>query len=151
MRLLSQTSFLLGWPVSSTGLKFDVVFSFRIIKKNFYNYVQFSRYKKGIRQPPALPCRRQHSTIGRLGLNHRVRDGNGCVPQAHRRRNLTVAFGNKITEQLSTCNSLERSLSSRTFRYGYLVTTSPQSPAPPSTAPSFRLGHWLRAFPTPMV
>ena len=36
--------FLLGWPVSSTGLKFDVVFSFRIIKKNFYNYVQFSRY-----------------------------------------------------------------------------------------------------------
>ena len=21
----------------------------------------------------------------------------------------------------------------------------------PSTAPSFRLGHWLRAFPTPMV
>ena len=35
-------------------------------------------------QPPALPYRLQHSTIGRLGLNHRVRDGNGCVPQAHR-------------------------------------------------------------------
>ena len=32
-----------------------------------------------------------------------------------------------------------------------LVTTSPQLPAPPSTAPSKRLGHWLRAFPTPMV
>ena len=31
-------------------------------------------------QSPALPCRLQHSTIGRLGLNHRVRDGNGCVP-----------------------------------------------------------------------
>ena len=31
-------------------------------------------------QPPALPCRLQHSTIGRLSLNHRVRDGNGCVP-----------------------------------------------------------------------
>ena len=30
--------------------------------------------------PPALPCRLQHSTIGRSGLNHRVRDGNGCVP-----------------------------------------------------------------------
>ena len=30
--------------------------------------------------PPALPCRLQHSTIGRLGLNHRVRDRNGCVP-----------------------------------------------------------------------
>ena len=34
----------------------------------------------GTGQPPALPCRLQHSTIGRSGLNHRVRDGNGCVP-----------------------------------------------------------------------
>ena len=34
-----------------------------------------------IRQPPALPCRLQHSTIGLLGLNHRVRDGYGCFPQ----------------------------------------------------------------------
>ena len=30
--------------------------------------------------PPALPCRLQQSTIGRLCLNHRVRDGNGCFP-----------------------------------------------------------------------
>ena len=37
-----------------------------------------------IRQPPALPCRLQHSTIGLLGLNHRVRDGYGCFPLAHR-------------------------------------------------------------------
>ena len=36
--------------------------------------------------PPALPCRLQHSTIGRLRLNRRVRDGNGCFPQAHRHR-----------------------------------------------------------------
>ena len=35
-------------------------------------------------QPPALPCRLQQSTIGRLSLNRRVRDGNGCFPQAHR-------------------------------------------------------------------
>ena len=47
--------------------------------------------------------------------------------------------------------SLERRWSSRTFRYGYLVTTSPQLSAPPSAAPSLRLGHWLRAYPTPMV
>ena len=33
-----------------------------------------------IRQPPALPCRLQHSTIGRLGLNRRVRYGYGCSP-----------------------------------------------------------------------
>ena len=39
-----------------------------------------------IRRPPALPHRLQCSTIGRLGLNRRVRDGNGCVPQAHRRQ-----------------------------------------------------------------
>ena len=31
-------------------------------------------------QPPTLPRRLQRSTIGRLGLNHRVRDGNGCLP-----------------------------------------------------------------------
>ena len=33
--------------------------------------------------------------------------------------------------------SLERRWSSRTFRYGYLVTTSPQSPVLPSATPSF--------------
>src|SRR3954467_8249364 len=44
--------------------------------------------------------------------------------------------------------SLERRGSSRTFRYGYLVTTSSQSPIPPSTAPSHKgLGHRLRALP----
>ena len=35
-------------------------------------------------RPPTLPHRLQCSTIGRLGLNRRVRDGNGCVPQPHR-------------------------------------------------------------------
>ena len=35
-------------------------------------------------QPPTLPHRLQCSTIGRLRLNRRVRDGNGCFPQAHR-------------------------------------------------------------------
>ena len=42
--------------------------------------------------PPALPCRLQHSTIGRLGLNRRVRDGNGCVPQPHRHQNSSEPF-----------------------------------------------------------
>ena len=42
-------------------------------------YMNFSNFQN-IRQPPALPYRLQHSTIGRLGLNHRVRDENGCVP-----------------------------------------------------------------------
>ena len=33
-----------------------------------------------IRQPPAFPHRLQCSIIGRLSLNRRVRDENGCVP-----------------------------------------------------------------------
>ena len=51
---------------------------------------------KGIWQPPALPHRLQCSTIGRLGLNHRVRDGNGCVPQAHRRQKFQLP---SVTQQ----------------------------------------------------
>ena len=45
-----------------------------------------------IRQPPTLPCRLQHSTLGRLGLNHRVRDENGCLPQTHHHRNSLLLF-----------------------------------------------------------
>ena len=47
--------------------------------------------------------------------------------------------------------ALRQADSTETVSYTHLVTTSPQLPAPPSTAPSKRLGHWLRAFPTPMV
>ena len=43
-------------------------------------------------RPPALPHRLQCSTIGRLGLNRRVRDGNGCVPQPHRHQKLLYLF-----------------------------------------------------------
>ena len=39
-----------------------------------------------------------------------------------------------------TSSSLERRWSSRTFRYGYLVTTSPQLSDLPSTAPSLKVG-----------
>ena len=47
--------------------------------------------------------------------------------------------------------SIERRWSSRTFRYGYLVTTSPQSPILPSAASSLLLDYWLRVLPAPMV
>ena len=40
--------------------------------------------KKNVWQPPALPCRLQHSTIGRTDLHRRVRDGNGCCLRTHR-------------------------------------------------------------------
>ena len=49
---------------------------------------QLSYKPIGIRQPPAFPCRLQHSIIGRFSLNLRVRDGYGCFPEAHRHRNL---------------------------------------------------------------
>ena len=99
----------------------------------------------------------------------------GVSPQAHRHQNslhfvnpLEVAsqlLPNRslsiscyqvfllITQQWNNLYliSLERRWSSRTFRYGYLVTTSPQLSVPPSTAPSFRLGHRLRVLLTPMV
>ena len=60
-------------------------------------------------------------------------------------------FWQKLLCSFSPLFSIERRWSSRTFRYGYLVTTSPQSLASPSAAPSLRLGHRLRVLPTPMV
>ena len=102
-------------------------------------------------RPPALPHRLQCSTIGRLRLNRRVRDGNGCFPQAHRHQKFWVLNNSTVKHIQFFTFSLERRWSSRTFRYGYLVTTSPQSSVPPSAAPPLRLGHWLRALLTPMV
>ena len=52
-------------------------------------------------------------------------------------------INNKISLDLNSF-SLERRWSSRTFRYGYLVTTSPQSLILPSTAASFT--SWLTGF-----
>ena len=45
---------------------------------------QGTEINQQIWHPPTLPYRLQYSTIGRTGLNHRVRDGNGCVPRTHR-------------------------------------------------------------------
>ena len=47
-------------------------------------------------RPPALPHRLQCSTIGRPGLNRRVRHGNGCDPRTHRRQILPATL---IAEQ----------------------------------------------------
>ena len=58
----------------------------------------------------ASPHRLQCSTIGRLGLNHRVRDGNGCYPQAHRHRKIRVLkfcdTSEKIREKLVFLSTL---------------------------------------------
>ena len=47
---------------------------------------------RGLRQPPGLPRRLQRSTFGRLRLNRRVRDGNGCDPQTHCHRKHSVSL-----------------------------------------------------------
>ena len=40
-------------------------------------------YKPKVWRPSTFPYRLQYSIIDRLCLNHRVRNGNGCVPKTH--------------------------------------------------------------------
>ena len=49
-------------------------------------------------RPPTLPHRLQCSTLGRHGLNRRVRDGNGCAPVAYRHRKCLSYFNNSIVK-----------------------------------------------------
>ena len=57
-------------------------------------------------RPPALPHRLQCSTIGRLRLNRRVRDGNGCFPQAHRHQKSRVLNEYKIYRRTNLVRTL---------------------------------------------
>ena len=43
-------------------------------------------------RPPTFPVRLQTSIIGRLRLNRRVRDGNGCFPQSQNHQNVVLAL-----------------------------------------------------------
>ena len=63
-----------------TGMLTDIQSLFTLFSRSFL----FRAFLFLFWQPPALPCRLRHSTIGRQGLNHRVRDGYGCVPLTHR-------------------------------------------------------------------
>ena len=83
---VSRSSAFLTFSVTEmTGISFLYILS--EIASLILKITCFVLFLKLSRQPPALPCRLQHSTIGRLGLNRRVRDGNGCFPQTHRHRN----------------------------------------------------------------
>ena len=62
-----------------SAMKTDNLFSAFITGKTSYSFFK-------LWQPPTLPHRLQCSTLGRLGLNRRVRDGYGCLPQTHRRQ-----------------------------------------------------------------
>ena len=96
---LNSSSLCNGWYTFRTSM-----FK-RSVRLGLCKRLSHTSFSFLIRQPPALPCRLQHSTIGRSGLNHRVRDGNGCVPWAHRHRKYCIKFSldNWITKQLSTC------------------------------------------------
>ena len=70
---------------------------FRILSEVLSNLVFWSFFRNSlllflIWRPPTLPHRLQCSTIGRLRLNHRVRYGNGCLPQAHRQQKDYLSF-----------------------------------------------------------
>ena len=54
--------------------------------KKFFLYRFTNQLFLKIRQPPIFPGRLQPSIVGRVSLNHRVRDGYGCFPDAHRHR-----------------------------------------------------------------
>ena len=87
-----------------------------ITGKTSYLYEQVSNLLFSlIRRPPALPHRLQCSTIGRLRLNRRVRDGNGCFPQAHRHRKYS-RYSSKCTWMGKGCWKLA---SLRTFSFMY--------------------------------
>ena len=64
-----------------------------VFKVHFFIYMKgfWPVHNKGCWRPPALPHRLQCSTIGRTGLNRRVRNGNGCDPCAHRHQQDFVA------------------------------------------------------------
>ena len=56
--------------------------------RTFFIYIIncFRSYYLVIRQPPTFPHSRPCSILGRISLNHRVRDGNGCCPYPYRHR-----------------------------------------------------------------
>ena len=59
---------------------------FSMYMRLIYQSVEFSKslktliISKSFWQPPTFPSRLQLSIIGRLSLNHRVRDVDGCFP-----------------------------------------------------------------------
>ena len=83
----NSTSLLIGLTPVSRSSSFTVLFPTELTYRCLFLYEQATHlFFSLIRRPPALPHRLQCSTIGRLRLNRRVRDGNGCFPQAHRHR-----------------------------------------------------------------
>ena len=63
----------------------------------------FRSYYLVDRQPPTFPHSRPCSILGRISLNHRVRDGNGCFPYPYRHRSikhLMSSFATNLVRKL---------------------------------------------------
>ena len=84
-----------------------------------YIYYVICLILKVIWQPPTFPRRLQRSIIGRISLNHRVRDENGCVPYTHRHQKYLIMF------KQSCFKSVRASLVSNSTRFAALVWINP--------------------------
>ena len=69
--------------------------------------------------PLMFPRRYQRSIFSRSGLNHRVRDGNGCYPWPHRHHTMELSGLEPPTSRLSGVRSNQLSYSS-IFYIGFL-------------------------------
>ena len=77
----NSTSLLIGLTPVHQFSSFTVLFPTELTYRCLFLYEQATHlFFSLIRRPPALPHRLHCSTIGRSGLNRRVRDGNGCFP-----------------------------------------------------------------------
>ena len=87
-----------------------------------------------------------------VDLNHRPHAYQACALTSWATNALLISPYKNITNRIEKdLFSLERRWSIRTFPYGYLVTTSPQSLITPSEHPSLRLGLLLQVQPTLVV
>ena len=98
---------------------------FRILGEVFSN-LSFLKFPSDlvffflIWRPPTLPHRLQCSTIGRSGLYHRVRDGNGCYPWTHRHQKaigLSEVFSSLVLSLFSALGEVLSNLVRRTSLY----------------------------------
>ena len=98
----NSTSLLTGLTPVHRSLPFTVLFPTELTYQCLFLYEQvLPLFFSLIRRPPALPHRLQCSTIGRLHLNRRVRDGNGCFPQAHRHRKYQLSLDNSTVKHIN--------------------------------------------------
>ena len=86
----------------------------------------------------SVPRRKLLACLSLLAIGRRVAIGREA-------RLHGLALLSVVDVDVESLQSLRRRWSSRTFQYGYLVTTSLQSLALPSACPSLQLGPRLRA------